>query len=338
MAKGAVKQSNKTLNKDTRDVRTGYGDLRTEMRDRLSGAQGRADETYNAAFGGLEDFLGGAGRRGGGYDSMFRGLATNPLAGVDIGRVRGSGVFDEFAKTGGLDEAARGDLRNRASSTVGSFYAGLKDELDRSARSSGYGGGPGFDAQSAKLARQGAQSTQQALLDAETDIIDRVTAGRQWGAGNVSQADQFLADLMSRNKIAGMQGGASFGANYDRDTLAAIDQLRGLRTDQPGEEFGLYDRLEGNLNDEFGMRRGLNQDRMAYNPNRGVMDYVGPLLQGGVSALATAYGGPAGAAANSLFGGGADSFGGGQTVHTGVGNRVQMPTASIRPRNTMVRF
>lgn len=344
MAKGEAKRINK-MNMDlTRQAGDKYGKYYGGLESRLPQAQEHADKTWNASFGGLSDFLAGQGRRGGSgsignWEGRFAGLADNPLEGVDVNRARGLGVFDEFARTGGLSEEDKGSLRARSANTVGSFYGALKDELDRAARGSGYGGGPGFDAQMAKIARQQSQGTSQALLDAEESIIDRVLAGRQWGASGASSSELGLGDLRSRNKIAGLEGGlraagmgADFGANYDRDTLGALGMMMGLRENMPNEEFGYLDRMGGAIEGELGTRRGLLQDRMQYNPNRGFWDYAAPLIAGGVSALGTAYGVPSGGVA---AGGQPDSFGGGVTRYSGTGNRVQWPTAGIHPRRTM---
>src|SRR5687767_14597976 len=52
-------------------------------------------------------------------------------------RLRGGGVYDEFAKTGGVSDAEKENMRARGNSVIPSFYATLKEELDRGNVSSG---------------------------------------------------------------------------------------------------------------------------------------------------------------------------------------------------------
>jgi hypothetical protein len=320
MAKGEARNTNRYIDQERQRTGQQYDTLDRSMMDRLSGAQGRADRTFESAYGGYNDLLGrsraGSGGGGsGGYDEIYSRFKNfGDTGGIDDEnkrRIRGSGVFDEFARTGGLNEADKQNLRARSTATLPAFFENLKNQLSqRNAIQGGYS--PGYDAQASKLARDQAYGANRVAADAEGDIVDRVTRGRQWGAENISGAEQGLVDLLSRNKLAGFEGMLnSRRASSDDDyrgraldlegELGALSGLRGLRTDQPGEEFGLYDRLIGSA----GQRGGQNQSnlglRAEYNPNVSTFDRVSQIAQAvGPLAMAAMTGGasiPATAAA-----------------------------------------
>lgn len=287
MAKGEAKKTNKYIDQERDFANRQYGGIDNALMGRLSGAQQRGDQAYNAAYGGYNDLLGrirsGSGGSGNYSEIANRFKAFGDSGGIDDegkARIRGNGVFDEFARTGGLSEGDKANLRARSTATLPSFYDQLSNELSRGKAVQG-GYSPGYDAQAAALARDKAYGANRVAAEAEGDIVDRVTAGRQWGAGSLSSAEQGLQGLLSNNKLsawsnalAAMQAGDDSNFRNMQGELGALEGLRGLRTDQPGEEFGIYDRLLGSAGQRGGQAGNNLNLRAQYNPNKSFMDHL----------------------------------------------------------------
>lgn len=322
---GKSKES-KRVNRDAENeytkINSGYDRFNSGMWDRIPGAQNRADETYDYAFKGYKDLFGGEDGTGqiddlinsfgggGGFGDLegsFMDLYnTGGLTDENRRRIRGDGVFDEYAKTGGLDENARQTLRAKGTATLPQFYQNLRNELESQARASG-GKNVGYDSQMAAMGRDEARGTQDAATAVEADIIDRVTEGRKWGASSMSGAELGLGNLEGANKRAGLSGafnarqaGLGRGDAINEAKLRALglkgdilDSIRGLRTDVPGEENALYSHLRGGLGDRAGAAAGNINQRMQYNPNKGFMENLGGLVNG-LGPLAASLMGPGG--------------------------------------------
>lgn len=291
MPKGEAKRVNKDIRSERERINKEHDRFGDELYSRLPGARNKNDKTFDAVYKGFEDILSDPSsgvRRGGGggfgqYEDMFKRFAeTGGLDAENINRIRGKGVFDEFAKTGGFSESDLGNIRSRGNSTIPAYFNALRDEMGRKATIQG-GGGPAYTASLAKIARDQSRGAADTALNTELGIKDRVNEGRRWGSGSLSEAERALAQILSSNKVAGMEGGlraAGMGADDDRfyaglesnNRMGALEGLRGLRTDTPGEEFGLYDFLQKNIG-QRGQLAGGNMNLDAeYNPNRDFMD------------------------------------------------------------------
>lgn len=135
-------------------------------------------------------------------------------------RVRGNGVFDEFANTGGYSDSDIANIRARGNATGASIFSGLKRNLETGNAVSG-GANPGYTAQMAKMARDSARAANESSLDTELGIKDKVNAGRQWGSSNLSDAEKSL--------IANMLGGTQAANQTEMDLMKMIQQ---------GKQFG----------------------------------------------------------------------------------------------------
>jgi len=277
----------------------------TQDRQRALGdAQGRSNDVYSRflddynALGPELDNLGGYYSRfakDGGIDPEDYGYSRNAYRNIiDTGglsdenrrRIRGNGVYDEAIGQYGLrgkDWAA--DTRARATSGGAALFSGVRNELDRTRAIQG-GYSPGYSAQLEKLSRDRSRGIDEANLNAELDISNAITSDRQWGAAGMSDAERALASLESGNRLSGLSGlsnlygqrqqgrleGMSGMGNLANVRLGALNSLRGLRSDSPGE-VGLY---QGGVESGLGMygnQRGNNlNQRMQYTPNRGFLD------------------------------------------------------------------
>jgi hypothetical protein len=130
---------------------------------------------------------------------------TGGLDAEAINRMRGMGVFDEFARTGGYSDKDVSNARLRGTSGIPAFYDRVREEGNRLGRVQG-GGGPGQAALMSRLARDEARGVSGAALETELGIKDAVNKGRQWGTSGLTSAEQSLQGLLSQNKLAGMGG------------------------------------------------------------------------------------------------------------------------------------
>lgn len=297
---------------------------------RLPEAKQRGDQLWNKQFGTYNDILDnkyagrsverGAGMGGGGDLRQYEDFFRNFGGGVDAAgqnRIRGLGVFDEYAKTGGFNEAQKTDFRNRATGTVPRFYDAIQQDLDRMKGVQG-GYSPGFDAQAAKIAREKTQAGQEATLAAETDLKSIIDKNRQWGSGMASSSEQGLQELLTRNKLGSMGSAAGLAqARGDMDfrdaqaqreddyrwTFGALGGMQDMYTSAPGEEGMFMDQINQGRQIR-GNQQGANLDRrMQYNPNRSTWDQVTSGIKDVAGIAAPFFGGFGG----SPFGG----FGGG---------------------------
>lgn len=275
MAKQSSKVRNEIQNEGRR-INTERGGMMDVFNNRLPQAQQRGNDIYNTAMTGYGNVLNRPLNRPdfSGYETMGKNLFNT--GGVDPtgqNRMRGSGVFDEFAKTGGLDEAARANIRSRGTATIPAFYQAIRDKLQNQARIGG-GAGPGFTASMSRLGRDQGRAAQEAATNTELGLTNQINEGRRWGAGSMSDAESRLQDLMSSNKRFGLSsalGAAEAGGRFDTQNaglnLDALSGLRGLRSDVPGEEFGLYKMLLDNMSGREGATGGNIGQRMQYDPN-----------------------------------------------------------------------
>jgi len=226
------------------------------------GAAG-ADPRFGEVEGSYRNFMGGGGVNTGTFDRLqgnlvelgetggwdagrkasmdqniqgFKDIAKS--GGVDAegqARMRGGGVYDEFAKTGGLSDMDRSRMRARGNSGIPAFYQAARDEAQRGAAVQG-GYGPGQSALLGRMAREQSGAAATAARDTELGISDQVAKGRQWGAGGMATSEGALQNLMSQNRLAGLTGASSTEANM----LNSIAQNRtGAATGGAGNEIGM---------------------------------------------------------------------------------------------------
>jgi len=132
---------------------------------------------------------------------------TGGLSEEDMLRMRGGGIFEEFQKTGGYNDAQLGDIRARANSTLPAYYDAVRQGQNRMA--SIQGGNPAASAaMAARLARDQAKGLREQTLDTELGLSDRIREGRQWGAEGGAQAEGALQSLRTGNMISGQRGAA----------------------------------------------------------------------------------------------------------------------------------
>lgn len=175
-------------------------------------------------------------RGSGGFEQLMNNGGLDPEA---IGRLRGGGVYDEYAKTGGYNPAQIANIKAQAISPIGSFATGTRDELARRTAAQG-GYAPGFDAANRALQRDTARNIADTSLNANVAIQDRVNAGRLAGAGGLTSAEQNLQGLRTGNIFRGASGIS--GAESDLTRQMVGNQLQ-ANTSAAGLETNLQDRI-----------------------------------------------------------------------------------------------
>jgi hypothetical protein len=247
----------------------------------------------------------------------------------DAARLRGGGVYDEMARTGGINDVGARDIRQRAALTGSSVYKNLGSDINRMASAAG-GGGPAMAAAASRMARQGSQAAGQNALGADIDIESQRRQGKLAGAQGMSTTEQAIQDNIQRalgSQFAGNQGlaeqirggrqwgtqglegvaqaegaaSAASAANASADEryrnqmmMAGLGGLMDLRGQETGMESG-YDQQRLGSRGVWGQNAagGINQ-RIQNNPQKSFLDYLQPAMGAASSVLGGMGGGGGG--------------------------------------------
>lgn len=139
---------------------------------------------------------------------------TGGIDSTGIARIRGNGVFDEFAKTGGYSDADIQNYRARALSPISAQYSNDLNEIQRSNALQG-SAAPNYAASIARLSRNRGLNLADTVRNAETDIQSQIRAGKMSGANALSGAEVSLQDMLSRNKLQGLESAATGQGNLE---------------------------------------------------------------------------------------------------------------------------
>lgn len=227
-----------------------FGDVEGSYRN-FMGSGGVDTGRFNQFQGNLGELAGSGGwtpEQTAAYEgdvNSMRGMASDENI---ANRFRGNGVFDEFAKTGGYSDRDISNIRSRANSVIPAYYDVARNEASRMGSVQG-GYGPGQGALFARMGRDQARGAASTALDTEVGIKDKVNSGRQWGAGQVSNAEGALQN-MRMNALTGATGAESNMRNsIAQNRIGAANAGAGNETGmqgviQKGKMFGTQG-LEG---------------------------------------------------------------------------------------------
>jgi len=166
----------------------------------LNSAYKKLEPRYNTLSGGIDQALGG-----------YREFAnTGGISNEMRDRIRGSGVFDDMAATGGYTNADMANVRSRGIAPISAFYGNLKNELDKKRAVQG-GYGFGYDATSAKMARDNAIAGGNAARDTEIDLSQSIRGNKMQGASALSGAELGYTNALQSGKLAGLGGMTDIG-------------------------------------------------------------------------------------------------------------------------------
>jgi len=98
--------------------------------------------------------------------------------------------YGEFAQTGGFDEAAKRDIRERGISPIRAAYGNTMMEMNRARGLGGEGGASNYIAAASKAQRELPQQLSDATQSVNADLARMIQQGRLFGLGGLSQASQ----------------------------------------------------------------------------------------------------------------------------------------------------
>jgi hypothetical protein len=270
---------------------SGYGEVEGLYRDFTQGGGVEADKVREAM-----------------------GVFKDQIDNKDIAnRMRGGGVFDEYSRTGGMDDSVANNMRARGNSAISSSFGRMRNEMGRANAIQGGGANP---AMMARMSREQGRAAGQGAVDTELGIHDRRDAGRKWGAqgmtesekalqgmrGNAGQAwtqgESGLQDMIQRGKMFGTQGlesaagarASASRAGWGRDDeMGAIKWLSNFEADNRLGAAGGMNSVLGNrpgeVNMYAGQRSGAIDQRMQNNPQRDWLGTAANLIGAGGSMM-----------------------------------------------------
>jgi len=171
--------------------------------------------------------------------------------GVDaeaISRMRGNGVFDDFAKTGGFSDADIANYRARGISPIGAQYSNDMNAIEQSNRLLGRAA-PNFAASVARLNRNRGLGMSDAVRNTETDLQGMIRANKLSGAQNLSDAELAMQDMITGNKLQGLTAAAEGEGNL-ANAIAGnrIDASNAASTQMQNLQNAINDaKLKGNV-------------------------------------------------------------------------------------------
>lgn len=127
--------------------------------------------------------------------------------------------YQDFASSGGNVDAE--GIRARSNSVIPSFYKNLQAEASRRRAVNPYG--PSFDAESASMARQAGQQTQENVRNTELDINDQVNKNKQFGIQGLGSLQQAIQGMQQQGKISAANINESAAGRRQSGQLALLD-------------------------------------------------------------------------------------------------------------------
>lgn len=166
---------------------------------------------------------------------------TGGLDPYSMDRMRGGGVYEEFANTGGYTDADKSLIRDRATAPISSMFDSDRREINRLGRVSG--GSAGKVAALAKSGRERGQAIGDVSRTAEMNLADRVRSGRLEGASGLASSEGNLQQLKTGNMMNALNSSLGFQSQFGQ-------QLAGNRMQGAGALGDSEFRNQGMLQDE----------------------------------------------------------------------------------------
>lgn len=270
MAKGDTKDALKDVKNDQNDNKTtgvqnqsGNDEETRQAGDPLAGDRESVEGAYKGMMSGstpnvapissgryspiMSGYMGLAGDGGysdeskaniGGDISGLREMGrTGGIDDASAARMRGGGVYDDMAKTGGYTDSQKADMMHQSVNSIQSGQKNTQNALNNRKVVQG-GFSPGFDAASNNLRRTSAQDSANAALNARVGIQEQVNQNKITGAGGMSNSENALDTLKTGNQYRGLMGASSqeMGMNNSiaGNKLSALGGARGTADSMTG--------------------------------------------------------------------------------------------------------
>jgi hypothetical protein len=287
MSNKQAKQTTSIIDQDRARASAEHGQDRPYIQSQLGRVNEQDQALRNEILGGYRNLAGGKdvagnvmGGLGGGYSAKLMGLDPS-LANLEGryqnlsgGLDRALPGYEEFAKTGGISDADRANIRSRGAETGSAIFGNLRNEMARRNQVQG-GYSPGASASSARLAREQGIAAGKGARDTEMGISDAVRQGRLaglggmkeiggMGYGGISDIANQRQNILAQNTQAENQA-AAHNASVGRGNaeFAARAQLQGLGGLQ--EMYGMNPAETSQYNDMLLRERGLTDQTMSGN-------------------------------------------------------------------------
>jgi hypothetical protein len=235
----------------------------------FAGLSSAANNIVGPNYGQADSIYSGLGGAGCGFDpTALKQIYANQGQLSDIGKTGGitpgdvSGIdrqsLLDMESTGGYTPDQLANARRAASSNAPTFFANLKQQLDRGRNITGNLAGTG--ATDFKAARAAAQQSGQDRLNSALAIQKDINANKMAAGGKLSDQNLSLTGLRTGNQLAGLTGALS-SANDTQRTITGnqLAAAGGLSSNQTNlGQFGLS---KAGLLDNFGLTQagGLDQ-------------------------------------------------------------------------------
>jgi hypothetical protein len=183
-------------------------------------------------------------------------------------------------------------LRARGTAPISSLYTGLQDQVNQQALV-GNNSAPGKAALMSRLARDSAKGIQNAALDTELGITDRVLQGKQWGAKGLSDAESGIQNLVVPAKLNSLNSAVENSRGI-QEFIAAMQLQSGLGlsdVEANVENMLANERHWGASNLESSAARGGSNAANALGLEKYFLEYGNDNRMAGLSGLGGLYGG-----------------------------------------------
>jgi hypothetical protein len=238
------------------------GGIGSDVLSRLQGYAGKLASGGN--YGDVNQGISGLLNARSGYsdvndiiDRLTKFGQTGGLTPEDIAGVKRP-YFEELEKTGGYSPEDISNIRYRGAASAGSTFESLADRLGRQRAVGQFG--PGYSEAAAKLARQGAQNVAEQGRETELGLSEAIRQGKLTGAQELANRTQALADLRSRNTLAGYGAAGQFGLSRENAIQDAMARAASLGL---GREAQIQAGLEAASRTELGTQDLISRNRLA---------------------------------------------------------------------------
>jgi hypothetical protein len=215
---------------------------------RITDSQDRSAESRSSlesSLGGFSDYANSLSGSADDVDTSAMSGDANTYRNYAQGNTETGKFFRNLMNTGGYSEGELGDIRQAGTRIIPSFFSNLRNQM-RTAQNATGGYSPGYSSSAAAMSRDAAHMSQDAALDTELGISDRVRQGKLTGAGTLNEM------------FMGGMGGAS-------DLEKAIAQVNLQNESLDLQAQGLKGNMLGNVAQGYGSLYGQDMQNQMNN-------------------------------------------------------------------------
>jgi len=190
-----AKQVNKNLDSEYSYQQGKRDSVDSYWNPQIADSQTRSAESRSSlegSLGGLSDYANSLPGSAGNVDTSAMAGDASTYRNYAQGNTETGQFFRNLMNTGGYSEGELGDIRQAGTRIIPSFFANLRNEM-RTAQNATGGYSPGYGSSAAAMSRDAAHQSQDAALNTELGISDRVRTGKLTGANTLN--DMFMGGM-----------------------------------------------------------------------------------------------------------------------------------------------